>query len=77
MVKSYDHESIRTFVMEYLTRIDVELERYNEQLAVQSLHCPMLLSTKELDTLLNEFIDAHQRHFENNVKRQINQFKAS
>jgi hypothetical protein len=55
--------------MEYLRRIDEELEQCNEQLIVQSLHCPMLLSTKELDTLLNEFIDAHERHFANNAKR--------
>ena len=63
--------------MEYLQRIDVELERCNEQLVVQSLHCPMLSSTKELDTLLNEFLYAHESYFANDVRRQANQFEAS
>ena len=63
--------------MEYLRRIDEELERCNEQLAVQSLHFPMLLPTNELDTLLNDFIDAHGRHFVYDIKRKNNQFQAS
>ena len=46
MVKTKDNELIKPLVMEHLNAINKELEKCNEKLTVQCLHCPTTLSIK-------------------------------
>lgn len=71
MAKSNEHDYVKEFVVKYLSGISNKLSSCDNELASQSILCPLALGLETTDNSLNEFVRSHQKQFVNQINYKL------